>query len=81
MTILRYNDVAKDYKIPRGTNYELQYRGLFPLPIKLGERAAGFVKAEVDAVINARIAGASDDEIRVLVCKIHADRKTGFREV
>jgi len=75
MTILRYSDVAKEYKVPRGSNYELQYKGLFPLPIRIGQRSAGFIKEEIDQVFKARIAGADDDAVRALVRKIHADRK------
>jgi prophage regulatory protein len=50
--------------------------GLFPRAIQLGPRSVGFVEDEVQAVVSARIAGKSTDEIRTLVEKLMAARKT-----
>lgn len=49
--------------------------GRFPRPVSLGPRSVGWPSDEVDAVISARIAGDSDEEIRALVRKLTADRK------
>ena len=81
MTILRYKDIAKDYKIPRGSCYESQYKGLLPLPIKIGQRSVGFIKEEIEQVIKLRIAGGSDEQVKALVRKIHAARKTAGQAV
>jgi prophage regulatory protein len=49
--------------------------GLLPPYIKLGARAVGLMKFEVDAVMAARAAGHTDDQIRELVCKLVENRK------
>jgi len=48
--------------------------GLFPKPVKVGT-AALWPLSEVEQINKARIAGKSDDQIRALVDKLHADRK------
>lgn len=48
--------------------------GLFPKPVKIGERASGWPSEEVQAINAARIAGASDEQIRELVNQLHAKR-------
>jgi prophage regulatory protein len=49
--------------------------GTFVRPIKIGPRASGWIKSEVEAIVAARIAGASDDDIRELVAELHAARR------
>ena len=51
-------------------------KGLFPRPIKLGERISVWVQSEVSAIINARIAGISNDELKSLVKDLEAARKS-----
>ena len=48
--------------------------GLFTTGVALGQRAKGWPDYEVDAIITARIAGKSDDQIRELVKALHAKR-------
>jgi prophage regulatory protein len=48
--------------------------GLFPVGVKIGQRAKGWPSYEVEAVIAARIAGKSDDELKALVKRLHAKR-------
>lgn len=48
--------------------------GLFTTGVAIGQRAKGWPDYEVDAIITARIAGKSDDEIRALVKTLHARR-------
>lgn len=56
--------------------------GLFVRPIKLGLRAAGWPESEVECVILARIAGASDEHLRDLVKRLHAKRaEAAYRRV
>lgn len=50
-------------------------RGIWPEPVRLSRRFVVFPKDEVDAVLNARIAGKTDAEIRVLVATIMQARK------
>jgi len=49
--------------------------GLLPPYIQLGARAVGLMKFEVDAIMAARSAGYSDDQIRELVLKLVEKRK------
>jgi prophage regulatory protein len=48
--------------------------GLFTTGVAIGQRAKGWPDYEVDAIITARIAGKSDDQIRELVKALHAKR-------
>jgi len=48
--------------------------GLFTIGVAIGQRAKGWPDYEVDAIITARIAGKSDDQIRELVKALHAKR-------
>ena len=48
--------------------------GTFTTGIAIGLRARGWPDYEVDAIIAARIAGKSDDQIRELVKALHAKR-------
>ena len=48
--------------------------GLFTTGVAIGQRAKGWPDYEVDAIITARIAGKSDEQIRELVKALHAKR-------
>lgn len=75
--ILRRPDVSAVYGIARSTIYELAAAGLFPRPVRLTARATGWPAEELDAVFRARIAGATDDAVRELVARLHAERTAG----
>ena len=79
--ILRFPDLRKSYGLARGTAYEGIYRGTFPRPVKISTRSVGFLKHEVETVLQARIAGKTDDQIRALVAKIHESRKNTSAQV
>jgi prophage regulatory protein len=49
--------------------------GLWPRPIKLSPRCARYPASECRAINAARIAGATDDEVRALVKRLEAARK------
>jgi len=49
--------------------------GLLTKPINIGVRSVGWPRGEVQAVLEARIAGCSDDQIRALVDRLHAQRQ------
>lgn len=53
-------------------------QGLMPKPISLGSRSVGYLQHELDAVLSARIAGQSHEEIKTLVISLVAKRKEGF---
>jgi prophage regulatory protein len=48
--------------------------GLFTNPVPIGQRAVGWPDDEVQAINAARIAGASDEQIRELVKQLHSKR-------
>jgi prophage regulatory protein len=73
--ILRLPAVIERIGKTRSPLYADIQAGLFVKPIKLGARAAGWPESEVAQVIEARIAGASDDRIRALVRRLHDRRK------
>lgn len=62
-TILRLPAVKQKTGQSRSTIYEKVQRGEFPAPVKIGERAVGWVEAEVDSwvetLIEVRDRGAS----------------------
>lgn len=48
--------------------------GLFTKPVPIGERSVGWPDYEVKALVNARIAGQSESDIRDLVNRLHVKR-------
>ena len=54
--------------------YGLIRVGLWPQPVKIGERSSGWPSDEVQAINAARIAGQTDEQIRELVKQLHAKR-------
>lgn len=73
-TILRLPMVQAKTGKGRSATYADIERGLMVKPVKLGERAVGIPDYEVDAIIAARIAGATEGELRALVNRLHAAR-------
>lgn len=73
--ILRLKRLSERYGSPRSTTYRNMAKGVWPPPISLGGRAVGWLRREIDAVVAARIAGKSDDDIRALVTRLVAARK------
>lgn len=54
--------------------YNAIREGLFTHGIAIGQRAKGWPDYEVEAIIAARIAGQSNEQIRELVKVLHAKR-------
>ncbi len=48
--------------------------GLFTKPVAIGQRAKAWPDYEVKAIVRARIAGQTEDEIRELVKRLHTKR-------
>jgi len=61
----------------RSSHYLDIQQGLFTRPVPIGARAVGWPAHEVAALNAARIAGKTDEEIRALVAKLEAARKSG----
>jgi prophage regulatory protein len=78
--MLRLGAVLDRRGVTRTPHYDDIGRGLMTRPVKTGgQRAAGWPEHEVDAIVAARVAGATDDEVRKLVDRLHAMRATAYR--
>mgnify|MGYP000996482832 CR=1 FL=1 len=75
-TILRLPKVQSETGYSRSTIYLRMTQGLWPRQISLGPRCVGWPANEVTALNAARIAGKSDEEIRELVTRLEAARKS-----
>jgi len=73
--LMRTPDVCAVTGMARPTLYEAMAKGLFPRPIKLGEKSSAWPCREVDAMCAARIRGATEDDIRALVVELAEARK------
>lgn len=49
--------------------------GLFCPPVSIGERAVAYLKHEAEAVIQARVEGKSQEQIKQLVSELIKQRK------
>jgi prophage regulatory protein len=76
--ILRLPAVKSESGLSRSTVYLRIAQGLWTKPISLGGRAVGWPASEVVTLNAARIAGKTDAEVRELVQKLEAGRKTAF---
>jgi len=50
------------------------HQGLWPRQVNLGSRSVAWPESEVSALIDARIAGKSEEEIRELVASLEQRR-------
>lgn len=73
--ILRLPDTLAKTGDSRSTHYAKVKVGLMPPAVRLGARSVGWVQFEVDAVLAARIAGKTDDDVRKVVCDLVASRR------
>jgi len=76
--ILRLPDVKSESGLSRSTIYLRITQGLWTKPISLGGRTVGWPESEIIKLNTSRIAGKTDEEIRTLVLKLQADRKSAF---
>lgn len=60
--------------MPKSTLYDAIRRGVWPPPIRLGANSVAWLDHESQAVLAARVAGNSDDQIRGLVKELVAAR-------
>lgn len=79
-TIYRLPTVKSESGLSRSTIYARIAEGLWTKQVALGPRCVGWPASEVAALNSARISGKSDDEIRALVVKLEAARKTAAQE-
>jgi prophage regulatory protein len=73
-TTLRLPDVKSIFGFSRSTIDLHIQQGLLTKPVRLGARSVGWPTSEVSVLLAARIAGKSDEEIRLLVKELEAKR-------
>jgi len=78
ITIYRLPTVLRKRGRSRSAHYLDIQQGLFTRRVAVGPRAVGWPDNEVDAINAARIAGKCEDEIRQLVAKLEAARKSAL---
>lgn len=76
LTIVRRKQVEDATGYRRSTLYLRIAQGLWTRPVHIGSRAVGWPLAEIAALNSARISGQSDKEIRDLVDRLTAARKS-----
>lgn len=76
MKILRMPAVKAETGYSTHTSiYDLVKRSLFTQPVRISARSVGWPSHEVAAINIARVAGKTEDEIRALVKRLHAQRQ------
>ena len=77
-TIARLPTAQAESGYSRSTIYLRMSQGLWTKQIRLGPRCIGWPASDIAALNAARIAGKTDEEIRALVVKLEAARKSVF---
>lgn len=75
-SILRLPAVRAASGYPRSTLYLRVSQGLWTKAVRLGPRCVGWPEREVEAILQATIAGKSDAEIRKLVVRLESGRSS-----
>lgn len=76
MKLLRLVPVLGLTGTSRSAHYAQIKDGLMTAPVPLSAHSVAWPEHEILTINSARIAGKNDDEIRQLVAKLMADRKT-----
>lgn len=75
MEIIRPIPTFARLGLKKSAGYKRVTEGLLPPPIKIGKRAAGWPKHEIDTIVTLMVSGASEEEIRTCVTKMVTLRK------
>jgi len=81
MKLLRLTPILGLTGVSRSTHYAQIQSGLMTAGVPLSVHSVAWPEHEILAINAARVAGKSDDEIRLLVIKLMADRKALGAEV
>jgi len=54
--------------------------GLWTKPVRISQRSVGWPSDEIEAINNARIAGATNEQLRDLVNRLHDKRSALLQE-
>jgi prophage regulatory protein len=75
LTLLSIKDAFTILGRKHSSGYSDIAAGLITRPIAYGPQSKRLPLGEVRRIAAARIAGATDDEVRALVVRLHAERK------
>ena len=81
ITFIRWPAVVARTGLPISTISDQAKDGTFVTPVPIARRATGFPEHEIDALCAARLAGQSDDEIRLLVQWLESQRPKFWAEL
>lgn len=76
LKFIRKPEVAIMTAMPKSTLEFNVTKGLFVPPINIGARAVAWIESEVQQLMVARARGFTDNQVKALVKKIVADRKS-----
>lgn len=71
---LRMPQVVERMACSRPVVYRRVAAGLFPPPIRRGRRCSVWVESEIDTLLAAEAAGATDEALRGIVSRLLAER-------
>ncbi|ABM04211.1 phage transcriptional regulator, AlpA [Psychromonas ingrahamii 37] len=78
--VVKKPSVLEQFAFSNSTLFNQINKGLMPPGIHLGDRAVGYLQHELDAVLSARIAGCSNEEIKLLVKNLIEERQADFKK-
>jgi prophage regulatory protein len=81
MSIYRISVVKNIIGLCRSSIYNQISQGIFPKPISIGARAVGWIDFEIQAIVDARINGKSDNEIKAIVSEFHISNPKRFSSI
>lgn len=76
-TLVQVESAFAALGLPRATGYEQIVAGLIPRPVRIGRRAV-IPSDEINAIIDARVAGLPPEKVKALVGQLHARRTAGL---
>ena len=74
ITIQRLFKAKESLGVSRSTFYLQINEGLITKPVQIGARAVGWPSNEIEAILNARIAGKKPTEIKEIVKELESQR-------
>ncbi|MCB1936736.1 MAG: transcriptional regulator [Nitrosomonas sp.] len=74
LQLIKNTEARSSLGVGNTTFYEQLNAGLITPAVKLGVHSVAWPKHEIQAIVAARIAGKSDDQIKELVKQLVADR-------
>lgn len=72
-TLVQIESAFAALGLPRATGYEQIEAGLIPRPVRIGRRAV-IPSDEINAIVDARVAGLPVEKVKELVGQLHAKR-------